>query len=189
MAKTMTMIFGMLWLLLPPGAAAGEEVCFRADADSGKLAFSGVAEGNDFAGNFRDFEVTLCLKDRDLATAKIDVRVATASATVGNRQGDEALMDEELFFVEQYPEATWTSCEIVADNDGYRANGKLTLRGLSADQTVQLKLETKGDVITLSGNAEILRLDYNVGTGEFEDTDFIRNRVDLEFELPLTPDP
>ncbi len=166
--------------------ANGAEQCYRGDADSGELEFRGVAEGSRFTGRFRSFEVRLCLKDQSPETATIEVNVETGSATVGNRQGDAALVDEDLFAVEQFPEATWSSSEIEADDDGFLAAGELSLRGVSASQPVSLLFEFGEGSLKLSGSAEILRLEYGVGQGEFDDPDFIRDRVDLSFELMLS---
>ncbi|TVS12805.1 MAG: hypothetical protein EA419_03765 [Wenzhouxiangella sp.] len=174
------------WLVLPASALRAAD-CYSADGDSGELNFRGEAEGAPFSGFFEDFEVSICLQDSDLTTAEIEVRVATGSATVGNRQGDEALRGDDLLAPERFPEAVWTSTAIAAADDGYRAEGELSLRGVSAEQTVRLSLEDVDGDRWLSGNAEILRLDYDVGIGEFEETDFIRNRVDLRFDLQLHP--
>lgn len=171
----------------PLAAVAGGE-CYRADGDSGELNFRGEAEGTPFSGFFDDFEVRLCTADDGLAGAAIEVRVTTGSVTVGNRQGDEALRGSDLLAVEQFPEATWVSESVEAGGDGYRAEGRLRLREVRADQTVNLRLEQDGDAWWLSGDAEILRLEFNVGTGEFDDPEFIRNRVDLRFDLRLQPE-
>ncbi len=171
-----------------PLAAVAADECYRADGDSGELNFRGEAEGTPFSGFFDDFEVRLCTVDGGLAGAAIEVRVATGSVTVGNRQGDEALRGSDLLAVEQFPEATWVSESVEAGGDGYQAEGRLRLREVSADQAVNLRLEQDGDAWWLSGDAEILRLEFNVGTGEFDDPEFIRNRVDLRFDLELEPE-
>ncbi|MGY6554033.1 MAG: YceI family protein [Wenzhouxiangella sp.] len=168
-----------------PLQAAAELSCFRADGDSGELNFRGEVEGTGFSGFFEDFRVRLCMHDEQLESAEIEVTVQMAAATVGNRQGDEALRGQYMFAVNQFPEAVWRSDSIAASGDGYRAQGQLSLRDISADQPVTLKLERQGDALWLSGTAEILRLDFNVGLGEFEDPDFVRNRIDLRFELEL----
>lgn len=173
-------------LMVLPGLALAD--CFRADQDDGELKFVGVAEGNRFTGTFGEFSVTLCMDERDLTTAGIEVVVKTASADTGDSQRDSELHGENFFHVEEFPEATWKSDDVSADGDGVVAEGELKLRGVSASQPVRLNL-SDDDVPVLSGSAEIMRLDWNVGTGDedFEDTDFIRNRVDLEFELQLQP--
>ncbi|RFF26610.1 YceI family protein [Wenzhouxiangella sp. 15190] len=176
----------MLALLMLPGLSLAD--CFRADQEDGELKFIGAAEGNRFTGEFGEFKVSLCMDARDLESAGIDVVVKTASADTGDGQRDSELHGENFFHVEEYPEATWESTDIRADGEAFVAEGDLTLRGITGDQTVRLRLSDDKPPV-LSGSAEIMRLDWNVGTGDedFEDTDFIRNRVDLEFELQLQP--
>lgn len=184
MAKTLMIV--TLALLMAPGLVLAD--CFRADQSDGRIEFTGVAEGNRFSGTFDEFEVSLCMDGRDLATAGIEVVIQTASADTGDRMRDSELHGENFFHVGEYPEATWKSGEVRSEGDAYMAEGELTLRGVTANQPVRLKL-SNGETPTLTGSSEILRLDWQVGTGDedFEDTDFIRNRVDLEFELRLQP--
>lgn len=174
-----------LALLMLPGLALAD--CFEANQDDGELKFVGVAEGSRFTGEFGEFTVSLCMDERDLSTAEIEVVVKTASADIGDQRGNRELLGENFFHVEEYPEATWKSAGIREEGDAFIAEGKLTLRGITSDQPVRLQLSGDKPPV-LSGSAEIMRLNWDVGIGEdFEDTDFIRNGVDLEFELQLQP--
>lgn len=186
MAKRLNITAGLITLLMLPGLALAD--CFRADQDDGEIEFTGVAEGNAFTGHFGKFEVSVCMDGRDLETAGIEVVIQTASADTGSRQRDSEMLGENFFRVEEYPEATWESTDIRADGDAFLAEGQLMLRGVTAAQPVRLSL-SDGEPPVLSGSAEIMRLDWRVGTDDpdFEDTDFIRNRVDLEFDLRLQP--
>jgi len=186
MAKAM--INGLILMLAMLANANAGADCYIADHDSGELRFSGVAEGTPFRGQFGEFSVRVCMSDDDLASAEIEVTVKTGSADVGNRDGNQALKDDEFFAVDQFPEAQWVSTDIVRDGDDYLAEGTLSIKSLESAQSVTLSLGTDGDSPVLSGSAEIIRLDWNVGTGEFEDTDFIRERVDLRFNLKLHPE-
>lgn len=165
-----------------PATAASD--CYQADAGDGELLFDGVLDGTPFTGSFNAFSVSLCLEGDDLAGAEIRVSVDTASGDTGNRQGNAALRGEEFFHIARFPEAVWTSVAVRPDGEGYLAEGELTVRGATAAQPVHLRFEA-GEPARLSGHAEILRLDWQVGTGEFADTDFLRNRIDLRFELTL----
>lgn len=180
------MKYMVLAVVLLPGLAAAE--CYRADADSGSLEFSGVVDGNRFNGRFASFDVALCLDDLDLTTARIEVNVDTASADTGNRMRDGELLGEHFFAVDAFPQASWTSADIQAEDDGFVAAGELDLRGVTANQAVRLELDDQNPP-RLSGSAEIMRLDWQVGSGDpdFEDTDFLHNRVDLSFDLQLQP--
>ncbi len=177
----------MLALAMAASAVAGQ-TCYRSDAEHGEIEFSGVAEDNLVRGDFQEFEVRVCLDNDELSSAHIEVEVQTGSASVGIRQGDEALLGEEMFFAERYPTATWTSRTIEPDNDAYRAEGELELRGVSAPQAVRLRLARDGDTLRLSGEAEIFRMEFEVGEGEFADTEFVKDRVELEFDLELVRD-
>lgn len=170
--------------LLP---ALGWANCYQADGDDGVLQFTASAEGSEFTGRFSEFNVSLCMDGQDLTTAGIEVTVRTASADTGDGTRDSELKGEHFFHVDEYPEATWESSQITREGDAFIAKGTLTLRGIDKDQPVRLRL-ADGEPPVLTGNAEIMRLQWNVGTGEdFDDTDFIRNRVDLSFELQLQP--
>ncbi len=180
-------IAGMLMLLASTGLQAGD-TCWISDAESGELRFEGAVEGNGFSGVFESFSVEVCLADvNDAESAHIVVEVDTASANTRNRDRDETLHGPEFFAVDQFPVAKWQSLAIVAGEQGHVAEGELSLREVLADQSVQLNFALDAEPPTLQGKAEILRLRYNVGTGEFEDTEFVRNRVDLEFHLELSP--
>ncbi len=183
MAKRTLIPTALALLLAPMSAELMAEQCFSGSAADGELRFRGEAEGNRFNGQFREFTVRLCRDNAD-EDARIEVLVATASATVGNRQGDQALQDEELFFVSQFPEARWAA-PLALEPGEHMVEGELSLRGVSLNQPVSISVEINDDV-RLSGTSAIARLDYGVGQGEFADPDFIRDRVDLSFDVRLS---
>ncbi|HEY7906035.1 MAG TPA: YceI family protein [Wenzhouxiangella sp.] len=168
--------------------AAADTQCYRADQASGVLAFDGVTEGRGFDGEFEDFSVRMCLTDQDLSTATIEVVVETGSADTNSRDRDQTLQGEEFFWVNQFPQAQWSSQAIVPSSGEFShlVQGTLKLKDISQDQAVEMRLVTdEAGRSRLQGQAEIFRLDYNVGTGEFADTDFIENRVGVTFDLGL----
>ncbi len=155
-----------------------EEVCYRGDAGSGELVFSGVLEGDPFEGKFRKVSVRYC-------DGRIEVSVATKSASVGNRDGDEAMASDEFFDPAVWPEATWTGDASGADGIPRRVSGMLTIRGISREVPVTLTVERNGEGLRMHGEATIMRLDFDVGIGEFKDTSFIINEVRVRFDFEL----
>ena len=180
---------------LASSLAAAEERCFAGDASSGTLEFMGAVEGTGFTGRFGEFSVEFCMPDGAPVDGRIVTRVALGSAETGNADRDEALVGEEFFHVDEYPESVWTSREIrtVESGDGYAAKGELRLKGITADQAIRFKLSPDGDALiasgefTLAGDAEVDRQRFDVGTGEFADPEFVRDRVEVRFEVRLTP--
>jgi polyisoprenoid-binding protein YceI len=169
-----------------------ETTCYTGGADSGELTFQGAVEGTGFTGRFGAFDVQYCMPPGEPAAGRIRVGVQLASADTDNDDRDQTLKGPEFFAVEQHPRAEWSSGSIAADGGGYRAAGDLTLKGITKTQAVQFTLEADGDGLmarggfTLAGSADVDRQRFDVGTGEFADPEFVRNRVDVAFEVRLT---
>ncbi|MCA1780084.1 MAG: YceI family protein [Xanthomonadaceae bacterium] len=187
----------------PIGGLAQEHdrVCFKGDQDSGELRFSGAVEGSGFTGRFGSFEVHYCMPGGQPDNGDIRVTVDLSSADSDNRDRDQTLLDEEFFAVGQYPVAVWTSCRIEpagdpqgSQQDGaeFIAQGRLELKGVAALQAVRFTLRVDGEDLRVSGGfvmqgeSEIDRQRFRIGTGEFADPEFIRNRVDVAFEIELS---
>ena len=187
--KTLALLILLLSLASVPAAA---QTCYSGGDESGTLEFAGAVEGTGFTGDFGDFSVDFCMSEGAPTSGTIEVTVALGSADSENRDRDETLLGPEFFHVEQFPEATWISRAIRSTGDGYEADGQLTLRDITADQAIVFQLTPDGDDLvaegrfTMAGSAEIQRLRFDVGTGEFADPEFVRNRVDVAFEVRLT---
>lgn len=170
-------------------AGAIQAACWTGDANSGELRFAGQVEGESFSGDFSDFDVRVCRPEgAGWDESEWRVSVATASADTDNRDRDETLHGRYFFAVDQFPTATWTSRRVVEQGDGLVLEGDLDLRGFTAPQSVEVTARAAGDGLNLVGTAEIARLRFGVGQGEYADREFIRDRVDLEFELRLRPE-
>lgn len=186
-----------LALTLAHAAVAAEptvepENCYFGGAEQGAwLEFRGAVDGTEFSGRFEAFSVRYCMPDGNPETGAIEVQVELASADSQNRDRDEALLGEEFFNVERFPRSTWTSRTIERVGSAYRADGVLDLKGVRADQAVVFELTPDGEAIhargrfVLGGSAEVDRQRFAVGTGEFADPEFVRDRIELTFEVEL----
>lgn len=190
MKSTRPIVFAALVMSVSICVAA-EEKCFGGNQETGELAFSGAVEGTGFTGRFGEFSVDYCMPESGPADGRIEVRVQLASADTDNRERDETLKGESFFAVEQYPEATWRNLSISAEAGGFVARGELELKGIRAEQAINFTLTPDGDDLLASGEfsmrgaAEVDRSRFDVGTGEFADPEFVRNRVDVGFEIRL----
>ena len=174
-----------LAVLVCAGVAAADETCRTGGDGTGVLEFRAVQDGDRFTGQFTEFEVEYCWPGDRPAAGAIRVAVRPASASTDNRDRDQTLESGEFFDVDRFPESTWTSTSIEATGEGYRAGGELTIKQVTRDQPVTFTLEETGDGWRMRGESELMRLDYDVGTGEYADTGFISNRVGISFDLLL----
>lgn len=188
--ENMIRVSGFL-LALGPLFASADETCFSGGHDSGFLEFSGAVEGTGFTGRFGEFSVEYCVPEAGPESGGIRVEVRLESADTDNRDRDQTLMGSEFFAVDEHPRARWRSRRIEGADDGYRASGELTLKGITRDQPIRFTLEPDGadyrarGGFTLAGTADVDRQRFEVGTGDFADPEFVRNRVDVRFDVKL----
>ena len=172
---------------------SAESHCYIGNQANGELNFSSAVEGSGFEGYFGEFSVRYCMPESQPINGNIVVEVAMASADTDNSDRDEALLGPEFFDVEQFPLSSWSSQDITAQEGQFIADGVLNLRGIEASVPIQFQIDgAAGDALTVSGQfqmtgaTEINRQDFSVGTGEFADPEFVRNRVDVRFSIELT---
>jgi polyisoprenoid-binding protein YceI len=69
----------------------------------------------------------------------------------------------------------------------YAAVGKLTLRNVTREVPIEFTFEKKDGSAWLKGSAQLKRLDFGVGQGDWKDTSTVANEVKVSFVLLLKP--
>jgi polyisoprenoid-binding protein YceI len=134
-------------------------------------------------GAFRDYDVILTIDEKNPAASKLTVRIRVASLDTQDEERDGILRGAELFDAKRHPVATFTSTRIVRAPDGYRALGRLTIRDVTRDFTVPFALRDGH----MTGATTLRRLDFGVGKGEWESTEWVGNDVKVMFDLRPAP--
>ena len=155
-------------------------------AQSGStLTFTGSYQGEKFTGRFETFDAAVRFDPANLAASRIDVRIPLATANTDNDERDEMLLGAEFFDAVAKPDARYEATKFVKLKDGrYRADGTLTLRGVK--KPVALVFSWSGGAKpVLVGEAVVNRLDFGVGTGDWDDLELIPNQVVVKTRLVL----
>jgi polyisoprenoid-binding protein YceI len=84
------------------------------------------------------------------ADSKINATIKTASFDSGDVNRDGHVRGEDFFDVEQFPEISFVSNNIVATGDGYELQGDLTIKGVT--RPVSLETEFNGVAVDPFGN-------------------------------------
>jgi polyisoprenoid-binding protein YceI len=179
MKSLLTLALSFLVAIAPAHAAH-----FAAQSGS-TLTFTGSYQGEKFTGRFEKFDAAVRFDPASLATSRIDVRIPLASANTDNDERDEMLVSAEFFDAIAKPEARYEATRFVKLKDGrYRAEGTLTLRGVK--KAVPLVFSWSGGAKpVLVGEATVNRLDFGVGTGDWDDLELIPNQVVVKTRLVL----
>ncbi len=163
---------------------------FAADyvqAPGSTLVFASKYDGEVFTGKFASFTTTLSFDPAQLASSKLDVVIPLAGASTGNGDRDSTLSSSDFFNVAKFAQARYTASKFRSlGGNQYAADGSLSLRGVSKPVTLTFTW-TPGAQPVLSGKATVKRLDFGVGSGDWEDTSSIPNEVAVSTKVVFKP--
>lgn len=120
--------------------------------------------GLNVDGKFQTFAVDLAFDSQNLSSTKIDAVIKTASINTGIDGRDKHLKKEEFFNVTQFPNIQFkvTSIKLLS-NSNYMLQGKLTVKDVTKELSLPLKISKVGEEETFESNIKLNRLDYHVG--------------------------
>ena len=171
-------------------ATAAAPARYTLDPAKSKLEYEFVQAGAQNKGTFKKLTTTLDFAADNLAASKLDVVVDMTSLDSGDKERDDTLRGADLFNIAKYPQARFTSAQIVKTASGYDAVGKLTLRGVSRDTHVPFTLRTVTEqgkpVSYLTGQTTIKRLEFGVGQGDWKSTERVGDAVTVSYSVRLT---
>lgn len=179
---TLTVVAAAM-LAAPAARAASPAYTLVAAQSSLTYVFTQAGAANQ--GRFKSFTVSF-----DPAAGRLDVVVDMHSFDTGDQQRNDTLGSKDFFAVAQYPQSRFTATHIERTATGYAATGSLTLRGVTRSITIPFTWRTATvqgrPVGYLSGQATLRRLDFGVGQGQWQSTDWVANEVTVRYSLTLT---
>jgi polyisoprenoid-binding protein YceI len=160
---------------------------YAADPASSRIEFTGVQAGAAFKGVFHQFSAAVDFDPAAPAGAHIDVTIDIKSEDTGDKDRDDTMRGADLFDVAHFPTAHYVTRSVTPTATGFSAVGALTLRGVTKDVPIQFKFTSAAAGATLTGTAELKRLDFGVGRGDWKNTDWVADAVKVAFSLNLKP--
>ncbi len=133
----------------------------------GSLRFS-VANGDmRMNGSFSQWGGRIDFDPDHPETADIAIDIQLASATLGDATQDQMVRGGDFLAAAANPVARWRATSVTALGEGrYRANGTLSLKGVSRPQALTFTLTGEGNRRSVTGRAVIDRNAFGVGTGD-----------------------
>lgn len=183
---TTNLILGIAIVGVSPLAAAA---CWAPVPAANSIVFNTTQAGAPFRGQFDKFTGVVCLDQPRAQDNRIQVNIQTASVDTGLPELDGALRGPDFFEVSRWPQASFTSTSIKTLNAGhYEVTGKLTLRDVTREISVPFTFTHTATKAELQGTLAFERLDYHIGLGQWQDTRWVGDRVEVKFSVSLTPD-
>lgn len=119
-------------------------------------------------GSFRSFRADVVVGD-DLATTSVTAEIDLASVDTGNADRDAHLQAEDMFDVANRPVLAFRSTAVVADGDGWRLEGEVTLGEVTRPLSLAVELGGVEEFVVdgrrhagFEATGELRRLDLGV---------------------------
>jgi polyisoprenoid-binding protein YceI len=187
----MTRMMGWLCVAVVLGFAApasAKAKAWQVDPPHSSLTFTNGYQGVEYTGQFRRFNAVIDYDPNDLAHAKFDVTIDITSLDTQNSERDHTALGTDFFDTAKFPKAHFiTTAFRKAADDKIIADGVLTLRGVSKPVVLTVLFKPNGNTATLDVSAQLKRLDFGIGTGQWADPSMIGDGVTVHGHLSLKP--
>lgn len=165
MKKTLIALAAALPLLSAPVFATSALAdTWTVDKDASKLTFHVKQAEGEIAGSFQTWQASIDFDPAAPEKAVIKADIETASAVTGNRQYDDMLAQPDYFDAKTATTATFETTSVISLDEGaYKAEGTLTIKGISQPVILEFTLDIDGDTAHATGTASLSRSAYEMG--------------------------
>ena len=171
-------------------SAAASAGCWKPVPAPKSLTFTASQGGAPFPGEFKHYTAELCLDDKDPVKDSLRVDVELGSVSTGLGEMDTALQGADFFDTAKYPKGSFVSDSVKQLAPGhYLVTGKLSLKGVTRTLSVPFTWTPSldGKQARLDAKTSLQRRDYDIGTGEWDDPQYVGLAVDLVFAISFVP--
>lgn len=142
--------------------AALSAVASEWQVTEGTLSIGVQQLGSDIQGSFADWTAAITFDESaaDGVHGSVTVEIAIGSLTLGSVTNEALAAD--FFNAADFPIASF-SADILAADDGYVAEGTLSLRGADVPVTLPFQLDIVDETAQMSGRVALDRRDFSMG--------------------------
>ena len=154
------------------------------DYPQSRLQFTGTQAGAEFSGRFTTWQADLRFDPDQLDKSRFEVSIDLASADTRDQQRDDMLRTEAFFAIARHPNAGFIATDFSRLADGsFSSQGELTIKGQRLPLRFDFTVQIADSQVLLTGRAVIDRIAFGIGTGEWLDTDWVGQMVEVDVSL------
>ena len=159
--------------------------------EGSRVGFVARQSGAPVEAWFDAFSAEIRFDPAQLEQSNLWVEIETGSVNSQSSDRDQTIRSADLFDVATWPTARFEAARFEhRGGDDYLAHGTLALRDATLDLALPFTLEISDhpDSATeqrarATGEVTLLRLDYGVGQGQWQDTSMVPNEVLVRIEI------
>ena len=154
------------------------------DHEASTLGFTVTYTGNPVAGAIASWSGDIRFDPADLDTASATITIDMASITLADATLQGQSSGGDGFDLANHATATYTATTFSAlENGAYRAEGTLTLRGISVDVPLTFTFSEADGIASVTGSATLDRLDFGIGAVGAANEAWLLHAVQVTFDL------
>jgi len=155
---------------------------WKIDYEQSYIRFRGEQAGAEFGGEWLQWQAAMYF-DAGRQLASFDVTIDVSQPDTADTDRDTTLLDAEWFAVDEFPLARFQLTEFKQNADELLGNGLLQIKQHLRPLPFMFTVTTDDGQHTLVGTARIDRLAFGLGLGEWEDTTWVGQYVDIEVKV------
>ena len=159
--------------------APSDLAIWQIDYERSFIKFSGDQAGAPFTGQWQSWQAQLQFDESDLSKGRFDVRIDTQTPFSNDDERDDTIRSSDFFDVSKFKEARFIANRFERSGDAFLALGILEIKNLSHPVTLNFTVEQANGITTLEGSASLDRLLWNIGTGDWTDTSWVGQTVEV----------
>ncbi len=156
---------------------------WEVDAAASFIEFTGEQAGAAFTGRWTDWDAQIRFDPERLGQSSAEVIIRTTAVSSNDDERDNTIRGADFFDTANHAAAIFSAASFAQTADGYVAYGELEIKSLRLPLEFQFAVVEEAGVVVLTGTARIDRLAFNVGTGDWQDTTWVGQYVEVRVQV------
>lgn len=151
------------------------------------LRFVSRQMGVPVEGRFRKFHAVSKFDPKRPEDSSVLLEIDLSSVDIGNADTEAELRKPGWFDFQRRPMASFRSTRVRSVGASrFEVKGLLSIKGVERDVLVPVQLTQKAGLTFAQGNLTMLRNDFRIGDGEWNDVSIVANEVQVMFNLAIS---
>jgi cytochrome b561 len=155
---------------------------WQIDYSRSRIEFRGEQAGAAFDGVWQSWNADIQFSRHQLEESRFEVVIDIASVATGDEERDDYIVGEDFFHQAKFEQAKFVATEFErTSDDGFLAQASLRMKGTSLPISFKFSVQQRSDGFwELKGSARLDRLAWNIGEGDWTDTSWVGQYVDVD---------
>ena len=163
---------------------------WQIDYSDSYIKFSGDQAGAPFEGQWQKWTAKIQFDANQLNKSRFDVIIDSNSPFSNDSERDGYIIGSDFFNAAVFSESRFVADQFSQTKQGpiasYQANGELKMKDVVHPLTLDFQIEKGEGTIILSGSAIIDRLKWNIGVGDWSDTSWVGQNIQVSVRVVAT---